>query len=266
MEFRHEYKFLISDAQAAIIKARMSGIMEPDPHVGERGSYEIRSIYFDDMYNTCYMQNEAGTDPRAKFRIRCYNGSRERITLEKKIKQNGMTRKISAPLDDVLYQLLVGEDKAGSSPVQSSDASFKADNALPDACVKGADNLPNASLISANNLPFAHDADPLIRELLVARETRLMEPKVIVVYERTPFVEPNGNVRVTIDEQISSTVAYEHFFDQNLVRRPINLKGKQLLEVKFDEFLPAYIKENLELGALSQTTFSKYYLCRRYHL
>ena len=37
-------------------------------------------------------------------------------------------------------------------------------------------------------------------------------------------------------------------------------------EVKFDEFLPSYIRENLEIGHLRQTSFSKYYLCRRYHL
>ena len=50
------------------------------------------------------------------------------------------------------------------------------------------------------------------------------------------------------------------------MKRPIMPVGQTLMEVKFDEFLPEYIKETLELGKLSQTAFSKYYLCRRYSL
>lgn len=30
--------------------------------------YHIRSLYFDDYYNSCYNENEIGTDPREKFR------------------------------------------------------------------------------------------------------------------------------------------------------------------------------------------------------
>ena len=38
----------------------------------------------------------------------------------------------------------------------------------------------------------------------------------------------------------------------------------QLMEVKFDEYLPDYIYRALNLGTLQQTAFSKYYLCRRF--
>ena len=40
--------------------------------------------------------------------------------------------------------------------------------------------------------------------------------------------------------------------------------GQQLLEVKFDEYLPDFIYRSLALNSLSQTAFSKYYLCRKY--
>ena len=40
--------------------------------------------------------------------------------------------------------------------------------------------------------------------------------------------------------------------------------GQQLLEVKYDEFLPDHIYRSLSLNNLNQTAFSKYYLCRKY--
>ena len=46
---RHEYKYLISAADARLLKLRLKHIMEPDPHVGKTGQYTIRSLYFDDL-------------------------------------------------------------------------------------------------------------------------------------------------------------------------------------------------------------------------
>jgi hypothetical protein len=69
-------------------------------------------------------------------------------------------------------------------------------------------------------------------------------------------------VRITFDKNIASSVDYDGFWDKNAVRLPVLPKGIHLLEVKYDEFLPMYIKENLESGHLRQTTFSKYYICR----
>ena len=54
MEFRHEYKYIISERQAAILKNRVSALMAQDLHAGKSGTYEIRSVYFDDADNNCY--------------------------------------------------------------------------------------------------------------------------------------------------------------------------------------------------------------------
>lgn len=229
MEFRHEYKFILSVSQSLILRERMAGLMKRDAYGGESGGYEIRSVYFDDYDNTCYMQNEAGTDPRSKYRIRCYNASDDRIVLEKKIKQNGMTKKLQQGLTKEQYELLMTTEGA---------------------------------LIGS----AVHDAPPLVQELLILKQTRMMQPKVIVAYERTPFTEAAGNVRVTFDDGIFSATDFDGFFEERLHKRPVMPVGETLMEVKFDEFLPAYIKEALETGRLTQTTFSKYYLCRRYSL
>jgi hypothetical protein len=42
--------------------------------------------------------------------------------------------------------------------------------------------------------------------------------------------------------------------------------GQHLVEVKYDEFFPDFIKGSLQLNNLQQTAFSKYYLCRKFSL
>lgn len=230
-KYRHEYKFFVSDLQLILLQSRLLAIMQMDEHVKDTRFYEIRSIYFDDIYNTCYEQNAAGTDPRAKYRIRAYNAKDDVIMLEKKIKNHGMTRKISCPLNRELYDLILAQE-------------YK-------RVMELSDTVPDES------------AKKLLQEFMMLCMTRGFRPKVIVSYERIPFVEPKGNVRVTFDRNISSSTDFAHFFDKNLAKLPVMPCGRQLMEVKYDEFLPTYIKGALEDGRHRQTTFSKYYICRQ---
>lgn len=51
--YRHEFKYLCSSAELAVLRVRLFGLMQPDPHVGTDGMYRIRSLYFDDCQDTC---------------------------------------------------------------------------------------------------------------------------------------------------------------------------------------------------------------------
>lgn len=92
MDYRHELKFIVSDVELKIIEYRLKPLMHTDVHQ-EGNSYAIRSLYFDDRYNSCLKENESGSNNRSKYRIRIYNASSQLIKLEKKQKCNGMTRK-----------------------------------------------------------------------------------------------------------------------------------------------------------------------------
>ena len=224
---RHEFKYLVSAAQIPLLRSRISGFMSPDPHTGSAGTYEIRSLYFDDYRSRCFYENENGTDPREKFRIRIYNASASRITLECKRKEHGMTLKSACPLTPQQTQSLM-------------------------------QNLP---------LSEAEPVPPLLRKLELLRQTELMHPVVIVNYVREPFIYADGNVRVTFDTDISSAASDpERFFSSELPARPVLPLGWHLMEVKYDGFLPDFIYRSLNLGRLRQTSFSKYYLCRKYSL
>ena len=224
MKFRHELKYVVSAAQVELIKNRVEHLLPRDAHAGEKGMYAIRSLYFDDYENRCYRENEDGTDPREKFRIRIYNHSAEKIRLECKRKERGMTHKESCPLTEMQTRMLMDG------------------RALPDIASQ----------------------PPVLRKLTMQMLTRRMRPVVIVEYERVPYVYELGNVRITLDLNVSSGKDVGAFLEESISKRPVMPAGRQLLEVKYDEYLPDFIYNNLQLENLQQTAFSKYYLCRKY--
>ncbi len=58
----------------------------------------------------------------------------------------------------------------------------------------------------------------------------------------------------------------EKFLDDNIVTRPVMPLGEHILEVKFDELLPDFIYSVIQTQGLRQTTYSKYYMCRKYSI
>ena len=96
--------------------------------------------------------------------------------------------------------------------------------------------------------------------------TQLLHPAVIVDYMRTPFLFPEGNVRVTFDCGIASGAELTRYWDPDTALRPVLPAGAELLEVKFDNFLPDPVFNAIQMRDMQRTSFSKYYLSRRYHL
>lgn len=226
VSWRHEYKYVCNALQLQILKSRAEGLLSRDSHTNPDGTYRIRSLYFDDSYHTCYNDNENGTDLRAKYRIRIYNEDKGYIALEKKSKRHGMTHKAAGRIDEELCRRLM----AGEFP-----------------------ELPK----------MADNEDETLRSLLLQMQLKNLKPVVIVDYERTPFTEMNGNVRITFDECLASSGDIEGFLSKDIRNRPIFPPGKGLVEVKWDSHLPEHIRKILELDSLKWTTFSKYYICRK---
>ena len=224
LKFRHELKYQVTAAQILMLKNRITHLIPMDSHVVKDGYYTIRSLYFDDQYDRCLLENENGTDPREKFRIRIYNASTEKISLECKRKERGKTHKVSCPLTVEQTRLLM----------------------------------------EGKTIPDIASQPPLLQKLTVQMLTRRLRPVVIVEYDRIPYVYKNGNVRITLDTNIRSSARVETFLDKTIPNRPVLPLGQQLLEVKYDEYLPDFIYRSLQLHSLRQTAFSKYYICRKY--
>lgn len=220
--WRHELKFVCAVPQLKIVESRMKPLLKLDPHTGDAGKYCIRSVYFDDEWDNCYRENEDGTDQREKFRIRIYDGSDAHVTLELKQKMRGMTRKLSCPMTR-----------------QQCEAALRGE------IVKEEQDCP-----------------ALLRKFILQQKERRLAARIIVEYDRVPYVFKLGNVRITLDENIRSSHQTERFWEQDFVRRPIMPAGEHVLEVKYDDFLPDSIRQILQLDTLRRTSFSKYYLCR----
>lgn len=96
--FRHEHKYIISQASAELLKRRLPGFMQYDPHAGTSGQYTIRSLYFDDPHFTAVEDKLSGISDRVKYRLRCYNYDTAFVKLEKKEKHRDLTRKTGQTL------------------------------------------------------------------------------------------------------------------------------------------------------------------------
>ena len=95
----------------------------------------------------------------------------------------------------------------------------------------------------------------------IAIRTRGLRPKVIVAYERKAYVFEPGNSRITFDRNIRASNRIEHFGEKNIVYDLLR-EQDAVLEVKYDEFIPGFLLQLLELGNMQQSAFSKYQLCR----
>lgn len=232
LRFRHEDKYLCSDGELVMLQVRLDAVMQHDSHVNGKGTYDIRSVYFDDIDDGCWRANDDGVNGRSKWRIRIYNCDTSVVFLEEKRKDNGMIHKDQCRISwELAQKLILG--------------------GIPEG---GRDGVPAPS----RELPR------LLNRFLYLRAENLYHPVVMTTYERRPYVFGPGNVRVTFDRNISASVDYGHFADENLAVMPIMPTGMQLLEVKYDEFLPDVLQHTIQMGSMRRQTFSKYYLCREF--
>ena len=90
-----------------------------------------------------------------------------------------------------------------------------------------------------------------------------LRPKVIVDYTREPFVFAAGNVRVTLDYDIRTGLRCTDFLNPDCITVPIK-DSPCILEVKWDNFLPDFIRDAVQLDGRHSTAFSKYAAGRMY--
>ena len=223
MIYRNEIKHVISFGDKAAICANMRAIATPDEHAGEHGMYRIRSLYFDSPDNRALREKIDGVNEREKFRIRYYNDDLSFIRLEKKVKRNGLGYKVSAPITVEEAQKIVDGDLDW----------------------------------------MLHSGQGLIVELYSKMKSQQLRPRTIVDYDRTPFIYPPGNVRVTVDENIRTGVNSTDFLNPNCIMIPAG-EPVIILEVKWDEYLPTIIKRAVQVSNCRAGAFSKYQVCRIY--
>lgn len=219
-QFRHELKFMIRESEKELLASRLSLLLEKDSHAKD-GIYLIRSLYFDDIWESAYEEKLAGVASRKKYRIRIYNYSDSVIRLECKRKEGAYIQKTSAVLSrEETDRILAGEYLFLAQRKEAVCQSF-------------------------------------YRECTVRR----MRPSVMVDYDREPFVSPYGTVRITFDSHVRAGLLSDDLFDEKLPVTEVLQPGWLILEVKFTEYLPQSIRSILPISEAASISASKYTLC-----
>lgn len=179
MKFRNEWKHEITLSDMMTLRARLRTVAKPEEH-GINGTYSIRSLYFDDLFDTALREKIDGVNIREKFRIRYYGDDLSFIRLEKKSKINGLCNKIQAQITaDETQRILSGDTEWMRS-----------------------------------------DERVLVRELYLKMKDKGLRPKTIVDYTRDAFVFPAGNVRVTMDYNIRTGMQSVDFLNPASITIP----------------------------------------------
>ena len=187
------------------------------------GKYHIRSLYFDNIDDKALREKLDGVNVREKYRIRLYNHDHSFIRLERKFKHGGLGYKSSAPLT-----------KEEAEAIANGEVAW-----------------------------MAQSDNEVILDFYAKIRNQGLRPSVIVDYTREPFVYSAGNVRVTLDYDIRTSLRCTDFLNPDCITIPIK-DSSSILEVKWDNYLPDVIRNAIQLDSRHSTAFSKYAACRMY--
>ncbi|MFN0087298.1 MAG: VTC domain-containing protein [Blastocatellia bacterium] len=236
---RYEHKYFVPYARLGRLRMLLAPFMELDSFAREEGGeYTVRSIYFDTPDLDCYFQKVSGVSRRNKVRMRGYNGggAQSRVFFEIKKKMDDPLYKHRAALTyEEAQQILNGR------PLDELD-------------------------FTTNNPPDAYQE---AQRFLYHLHARRMRPVITVIYEREPyqtrFPDEENDMRVTLDKNLRTVPwpALDALFVDSLSRavRPTHF----ILEVKFNRYMPSWVKTVISSLGLTRESASKYALCLEAH-
>lgn len=225
LSYRHELKYFLNQIDYEVLHRRLLAAMEQDKNARiNGGEYFIRSLYFDTPWNSALGEKLDGVNDRDKVRIRIYNGRDDVIKLERKHKDNGYIAKQSVSLSRAECDRLCGGDY---------------------------------SFLLKRPEPFA-------RAMFGEFATRGLRPVVIVDYLREAYTFPTEDVRITFDKDIRTAYRGVSLFDFDQPTYPVIDDYAMVMEVKFNAYLPTWIRELIQPVSNIRSAISKYCLCRKY--
>lgn len=172
---------------------------------GSRGEYMVRSQYYDSIRDGDLLDNLNGVMEKRKIRIRIYDEKSMTAKLEYKCKSGTGSRKLSM---SITRQEAIWMEQG-----------------------KWEWMLEHPEELAG------YLYGKVIREVYI--------PRTIVEYERRAYTSPVSNTRITFDTQIKGTLNPCGLFNGDLQYVPLLEQDLGVLEVKFDRFLPDYLRKIL---------------------
>ncbi|MDO4477462.1 MAG: polyphosphate polymerase domain-containing protein [Lachnospiraceae bacterium] len=215
---RNEKKYAISLRDFYRLKPRLQTILQPDPFDPESRGYEVRSLYFDAADEGDLFDVLDGLKNKQKVRLRCYDPAAEKFKMEYKCKSGTDSHKFSLSV-----------------------------------------NREEAKALMAGRYDCLYDMNTeLSKELYARMISRAYQPKVTVVYKRVVYQCPLNDVRITFDFDIKASFNRYALIDPVASYDLISAPASGILEVKYNDFLPGYVRTALGNLDSLQVANSKY--------
>ncbi len=225
---RYEFKYFLTKKIADEIRNHVSKFMILDNFVNLELSnrYFVRSIYFEDNFNTNFDEKINGYRIRKKFRIRYYNKNLNQSPIFLETKGRNLER---------TYKIRDKIDLSDLEKIKQKKSIFSLINKYP------------------KSVP--------IHDFVFETYKKNLKPKILIDYERQPFINKHGlYFRLTFDQNLSC-VKLNNKLTNNLVNNSLKCKaGFTILEVKFERSIPLWFHRIIQSYNLRRQSISKFVL------
>jgi len=220
-EYRYELKYVINKHTAEILKKQLSIVMQRDPH----------SICDEYSY---LIRSIYFDDPYSSAYFEKINGDEFRHKY--RLRMYNMDASV----------IKLEEKIKDDNMTLKREAKVKKE--VAQAIIDG-----KYDLISSKN--------EFMKHFILEAKQKHLKATTIVDYKRTAFIYPLSEVRVTFDEELRSGKYSNNFFSEIDYTQPIYPEGLLVMEVKFNEFLPATIASIISSIPVQRQAVSKFALC-----
>jgi len=179
---RKELKYYIRYQDYIILSRVLKKILHYDSYNGPLGGYNVRSVYFDNVFNDAFHEKLDGLEMRKKYRLRVYGPDDKKVKFEIKNKLN----------DSILKETAI---------INRDDA-------------KSFLNRDYKPLLRYNNLT--------LNRIYVEFQKMQFQPIVLIDYIREAFTWPINNIRITFDSKISQNPINLNIFDWKTQKAPVH--------------------------------------------
>lgn len=216
--YRNELKYYINFRDYKYLINSLDKFMYKDKNGDKNNEYFIRSLYFDSILNGDFHDKIIGVMDRKKIRLRIYDFNQKKVKLEIKNKYSSYMLKETASISR-------------------------------DDCIE---------LINGNTEVLLKYNDEVLRKAYYFMIKDYYKPAVIVDYEREAYTYPIQNIRITFDKNIRASIGDFDIFKHDINTASVFNEPTMILEVKYNRFLPSFIKDILSSVGASSSSISKY--------
>ena len=180
-------------------------------------------VSVDDIKSSALFEKQSGVLTRKKYRIRIYNLNDDVIKLERKNRIGQFINKESVSITREEYNKII-----------------------------------------SNDIDFLYESKkPLLVQFYFEIKENLVKQDVIVDYTREAYVSDISNIRITLDKDLRTGLTNTDLFNKSAPSIKALDEPWMILEVKFNNFLPDYIKNIIQLASNQRYAISKFVICKK---